>query len=29
VAPKVGFDRPEAREWLGAVHVVDIGAPRT
>ena len=28
VAPKVGFDRPEAREWLGEVHVLDIGAPR-
>src|SRR5262245_3663859 len=28
VAPKAGFAAPEAREWLGEVHVVDIGAPR-
>jgi NAD(P)H-hydrate epimerase len=28
VAPKKGFAAPEAREWLGQVHVVDIGAPR-
>jgi NAD(P)H-hydrate epimerase len=27
VARKVGFDMPTAREWLGAVHVLDIGAP--
>jgi NAD(P)H-hydrate epimerase len=29
VAPKAGFAAPEAREWLGEVHVVGIGAPRT
>lgn len=28
VAPKVGFDRPAARPFVGQVHVVDIGAPR-
>lgn len=28
VAPKVGFANPNARRWLGQVHVVDIGAPR-
>jgi len=28
VAPKAGFAAPEAREWLGEVHVVGIGAPR-
>jgi NAD(P)H-hydrate epimerase len=28
VEPKAGFANPEAREWLGEVHVVDIGAPR-
>jgi NAD(P)H-hydrate epimerase len=28
VAPKIGFAQPAAREWLGQVHVVDIGAPR-
>lgn len=28
VAPKMGFAAPEAREWIGTVHVVDIGAPR-
>jgi NAD(P)H-hydrate epimerase len=28
VAPKAGFANPEAKEWLGEVHVVDIGAPR-
>jgi NAD(P)H-hydrate epimerase len=28
VAAKEGFSRPEARTWLGQVHVVDIGAPR-
>src|SRR5579885_1117163 len=28
VAPKSGFTRPEAREWVGQVHVVDIGLPR-
>jgi NAD(P)H-hydrate epimerase len=28
VAPKKGFAEPAAREWLGKVHVIDIGAPR-
>jgi NAD(P)H-hydrate epimerase len=28
VAPKKGFAAPAAQEWLGRVHVVDIGAPR-
>jgi NAD(P)H-hydrate epimerase len=28
VAMKKGFARPAAREWLGQVHVADIGAPR-
>jgi NAD(P)H-hydrate epimerase len=28
VAPKAGFANPKAREWLGEVHVADIGAPR-
>ncbi len=28
VAPKAGFAAAEAREWLGEVHVVGIGAPR-
>jgi NAD(P)H-hydrate epimerase len=28
VAPKKGFAEPEAKEWLGQVHVVGIGAPR-
>lgn len=28
VAPKAGFANPAAKEWLGQVHVVDIGAPR-
>jgi NAD(P)H-hydrate epimerase len=28
VALKKGFADPAAREWLGQVHVVDIGAPR-
>jgi NAD(P)H-hydrate epimerase len=28
VAPKAGFAVPEAKEWLGEVHVVGIGAPR-
>ena len=27
VARKQGFDMPAAREWLGEVHVLDIGAP--
>ena len=28
VAQKKGFANPAAREWLGQVHVADIGAPR-
>jgi len=28
VAQKVGFANPAAKEYLGRVHVVDIGAPR-
>ena len=28
IAPKKGFARPEARAWLGEVHVIDIGIPR-
>jgi NAD(P)H-hydrate epimerase len=28
VAQKRGFANPMARDWLGQVHVVDIGAPR-
>lgn len=28
VAPKQGFLNPDARPWLGEVHVVDIGAPK-
>jgi NAD(P)H-hydrate epimerase len=28
VAPKAGFQNPNARQWLGEVHVVDIGAPK-
>jgi NAD(P)H-hydrate epimerase len=28
VAEKLGFREPTAREWLGQVHVLDIGAPR-
>lgn len=28
IAPKKGFAMPAAQEWLGQVHVVDIGAPR-
>jgi NAD(P)H-hydrate epimerase len=28
VAAKKGFAAPEAKEWLGQVHVVGIGAPR-
>jgi len=28
VALKKGFAEPAAREWLGQVHVVDIGVPR-
>ena len=27
-AQKKGFSNPAARQWLGQVHVVDIGAPR-
>lgn len=29
VALKKGFAEPAAREWLGQVQVIDIGAPRT
>jgi NAD(P)H-hydrate epimerase len=28
VAPKLGFDNPQAATYLGQVHVVDIGVPR-
>jgi NAD(P)H-hydrate epimerase len=28
VAPKAGFAKPVAAEWLGVLHVVGIGAPR-
>ena len=28
VAPKKGFTAPMAQEWLGRVHVIDMGAPR-
>jgi NAD(P)H-hydrate epimerase len=28
VAPKTGFAQPAAREWVGEVHVADIGAPQ-
>jgi NAD(P)H-hydrate epimerase len=28
VAQKAGFANPAAKQWLGQVHVVDIGAPR-
>ncbi len=28
VAPKLGFDAPEAKKLTGIVHVVDIGVPR-
>jgi NAD(P)H-hydrate epimerase len=28
VAPKAGFRNPNARPWLGEVHVLDIGAPK-
>ncbi len=28
VAPKKGFADPAAGEWLGQVHVIDMGAPR-
>jgi len=28
VARKTGFDADSAAEWLGAVHVIDIGVPR-
>ena len=28
VAPKQGFANPNARPWLGEVHVLDIGAPK-
>ncbi len=28
VAPKLGFRNPNAKQYLGEVHVIDIGAPR-
>jgi NAD(P)H-hydrate epimerase len=28
VAPKKGFFNPKSKEWIGEVHVIDIGAPR-
>ena len=28
VAPKQGFTNPNAKPWLGEVHVLDIGAPK-
>ena len=28
VARKVGFDQPAAAQWLGDVHVLDIGVPK-
>jgi NAD(P)H-hydrate epimerase len=28
VAPKIGFSSPSAAEFLGQIHVLDIGAPR-
>jgi NAD(P)H-hydrate epimerase len=28
VAPKRGFVEPAAREWIGEVHMIDMGAPR-
>ena len=28
VAQKKGFAEPAAKQWLGEVHVIDIGAPR-
>jgi NAD(P)H-hydrate epimerase len=28
IAPKLGFSQSAATEWLGRVHVLDIGAPR-
>jgi NAD(P)H-hydrate epimerase len=28
VAQKKGFAQPAARDWLGTVHVIDIGVPR-
>ncbi len=28
VAPKRGFLNPKSREWIGEVHVIDIGVPR-
>jgi NAD(P)H-hydrate epimerase len=27
-AMKKGFDKPEAQEWLGKAHVIDMGVPR-
>ena len=28
VARKIGFDQPAAAQWLGEVHVLDIGVPK-
>jgi NAD(P)H-hydrate epimerase len=28
VAAKKGFENPASQQWVGAIHVVDIGAPR-
>ena len=28
VARKIGFDSPDAAQWTGQVHVIDIGVPR-
>ena len=28
VAPKIGFGVPAAAEWIGQLHVIDIGVPR-
>ncbi len=28
VAPKIGFSNPAAAEYLGQIHILDIGAPR-
>jgi NAD(P)H-hydrate epimerase len=28
IAVKKGFDAPQATDWLGKVHVIEIGAPR-
>ena len=28
VAPKLGFQEPSAKEWLGEVHIIDMGVPQ-